>query len=297
MPESINAHLAVMRSAFSTACAAAKVPDGRVSASIASREAGCSVILQKGSETMCFALIPCINSGMAYYTITSTGTPPTDTVAAADIFTYDEANKGGTGAERCDRFRVVSAAMRLSSINSAQYNNGWFEAIRVQTDYIDADVDASAINNKTNFGTLNIAFENNLMKSTRWCSHPSYVTGKLADLYKHQFYLQSQSDREFNRTAGANVSANYLGFDVNMDTVLVRVYAGSNVGTGSVKAAIHCHVVHHIEMNYDASSEKARYHSQCMSAPQLVAKVDASIKKDSKASIIRSPNSYGVNTY
>jgi hypothetical protein len=84
----------------------------------------------------------------------------------------------------------------------------------------------------------------------------------------------------------------YTGIDTNLDVVLIRVFT-----SGSDNCAIHYHVVSHWEMVYDASSERCRFHSQCISAPNLVSKVDASIKKDPKASIICSPNAYGINPY
>jgi hypothetical protein len=319
MPESINAQLAVMRSAFSTATAAAKVPDGKCTASIGAREAACNVQMgETGVNTMVFVLQPNIAAGLAIYSKTedtsgpapapSTGIVTTlGTTSIRKIVTFDAANKpqqtGGVDSTRAqhqarpDRFRLVSAALRLSCVNTAQFNGGWFEAVRVATDYqILAGAPAAAIVPEYDVreGCLhpNNNWENGVMSSDRWPNHPSYVTGKLSDLYKHQFYLQPQGDRDFVRL-NQEVST-LAGFDTCFDSIVIRIHVAETAG---VTKAIHWHTVHHHEMIYDPTSDRCRYHSHCFQAPRLVEKVDNAIKKDPKASIIRSPNSYGVNPY
>ena len=304
MVDSLNAHLAVMRSPFSTATAAAKVPDGRTSASIASREAACSVHVQSATaNAIIFVLQPCIAAGGAIYEASATASPntgaATGSLTLARTIQYNPSNAALNTAEglqaRPDKFRIVSAGMRLSCVNSAQFNNGWFEAVRVPTDYTFPDSGSTMEFSTTGGSTVPdpALFESGIMISDKWCTHPSYVTGKLTDLYKHQFYLQTNNERDFKRSAGTD-DASSLGYDTSFDIVLVRVFS---TGGGTVPNAIHYHIVHHIEMMYDATNEKSRYHSFCHSSPALVTKVDSSIKKDPKASSIRSPNSFGVNPY
>jgi hypothetical protein len=317
---SINAHLAVMRSAFSTATAAAKVPDGRVSNSIASRESACNVFIGDAAQDgIIFALVPSISCGMVAYDYTGpraaiigTGTaanPQFPAVVNATalvrqdssttaIYDSNNAIANIATANAPDRYRVVSAALRLSCINASEYNNGWFEAIRVPSEYTSGDM--AEVTNA--FGPPNSpaqigrvpanGFENGILISSRWCTHPSYVTGKLSNLYKHQFYLQPQADREFVRHVPAADNQHEQCLDRNFDTILVRIRATT---TALVPLAIHWHCVHHLEIQHDAGSLASRYHSQCFNAPNLVSKVDAQIKKDPKASIIRSPNSFAYN--
>lgn len=323
---SINNHLAVMRSAFSTVTASAKVPDGRVSASIAQREAACNVVIQGASDkALIFALYPGLSGGLSVFKISNGTSTTTGTGASTSIegvvsqlaqikFDSNLANNAANAPLMPEKFRCVSAALRLSCVNSAQFNNGWFEAIRVPTDYksiAEGTTQTTAVapsttkpDNQTSDMAIDtslaegvaapdVKFENNLFTSTAWCNHPSYVTGKLVDLYKHQFYLQSTAEREFVRVAHRPDL-----LDINMDLVLIRVYSTAAQSSGvTLTNAIHYHCVHHFETVYDAGSEKCRYHSQCLAAPKLVEKVDKSIKKDPKASIIRSPNAYGVNPY
>lgn len=311
---SLNANLAVMRSAFSTATTAAKVPDGRATSSVSTRECASNCIIAASTEsTWCFCLLPSINCGLISYKLTTTPAV-TGANAAPATSTWSQAGEANTmgiydknlwtsqltsaSAEAPERFRLVSNALRLSCVNASEWNNGWFEAVRVPTDYKTSEF--MAVNDPADGMVVmttiprivdnNNAWENGIIRSSRWVQHPSYVCGKLANLYKHQFYCQTMTnDRDFVKAC-----ENVGGCDTNFDTVLIRVHTTST-GANAVPLAIHWHVVSHIEMLYDAQSASCRYHSACYSAPKLVEKVDASIKKDPKASAIRSPNSFAYN--
>lgn len=291
MSTSLNAHLAVQRSAFSTATAAAKICDGRTSGSIATREAACNVnIADAANGCTFFVLHPTLSGGLTIFESPSGTTAPTNYKTHVQFDANNAIPPQLGNALSPEKFRCVSAALRLSCVNSAQFNNGWFEAIRVPTDYNGNDWNDLG---EGDYPTPKPTIETNLLISSRWCNHPSYVTGKLADLYKHQFYLQANGDREFEKL-------NWFGngtvvIDTNMDMVFVRVHV--QIAPNNVPNAIHYHSVHHFEMMYDATSDKCRYHSQCIAAPAVVSRVDVAIKKDPKASMIRSPNSYGVNPY
>lgn len=295
-----------MRSAFSTATAAAKVPDGRVSNSIASREAACNCFIgDVTQDRVVFVLQPSIAVGSLRYDIVqgATNLDPTVPVRANDQTTtalFDANNfvSNAANANAPDKYRIVSAAMRLSCVNASEYNNGWFEAIRVPTEYSTNEYSMMSGQEIGQVGIANIGrvpnptWEDNIMVSSKWCNHPSYVTGKLSNLYKHQFYLQPIADREFVRNSPIGDVNASDGLDRNFDTVLIRISATTNA---LIPLGIHWHTCFHIETQHDAGSASARYHSQCFSAPNLVAKVDAQIKKDPKASIIRSPNSFAYN--
>jgi hypothetical protein len=286
---SVNSHLACMRNAFSTACAGPKVPDGRVSASLAMKEAACEVyVFPAGVNKVIFCLMPGLRVGLSIYPIatTTTGTPPVVTTtlqAGAFLHTGIEGTSFTSVAQEApDKFRLVSGGLRLSAVNAAEYNNGWFEAIRVDSRI--RPTDWVTLNGGSTPAT---GFENGLLTSSNWCNHPSYVTGRLSNLYKHQFNLQNINNRDFI-SANANATAN-ANYDDGFDIVLVRI---SSVATTTIQPAIHYHMCANWETVYDAGTQGSKWHSPCLAAEGLVKKVDQAIKRDPKASIIRSPNSF-----
>jgi hypothetical protein len=86
MPESINAQLAVMCSAFSTATAAAKVPDGKYTASIGAQEVACSLQTAAENEsTMIFGLQSNIIGELVIYSVLNVAIVQTAIAAAVSI--------------------------------------------------------------------------------------------------------------------------------------------------------------------------------------------------------------------
>jgi hypothetical protein len=293
---SINSNLAVMRNAFSTASINPKVPDGKVASSTAVREATCSVFsFPSGVTRTVFVLQPTLSHSLSTFPFlpavaaNPTATPPVLPRAAGFFGTAvahsDELLSTNSNAPNYpDKWRIVSCALRLSCINASEYNNGWFEAIRYNpksssfataTGSNGASIGLTAFVNDT---------EGNLMNSASWANSPSYVTGKLANLYKHQFNLHTTSDREFV-TGGPDRQID------NFDVILVRVHALA-ASTTSPAPAIHYHEVTNYECVYDAGSSLSRFHTHGPISPKLVEKVDTAIKRDPKASVIRSPSSY-----
>ncbi len=287
---SLNAHLAVQRNAFSTAATAPKLCDGRVSHSCTLREAGVTVTKTEDTEALFFCLFPCITGG--FWSMDTAGANMKFHVAGSENFLNGVGNAKNAPDQAADKFRLVSAGMRLSCINASENNEGYFEAVRYVTDGRDIDF----INMTQGTATVKIPntaltgasqLGSGILTSSRWPNHPTYVTGKLRDLYKHMFYLQPQQDREMNQL---DPTLKDYGFDKNFDMILVKVSA---IPTSTVPIAVHAHTVHNWEVQYDANQSSSRYHSPCMSFPSAVRAVDKALKRDPKASQIRSPNQYG----
>jgi hypothetical protein len=290
---SINSNLAVMRNAFSTAAVNPKVPDGKVSCSSAMREATCNVhTFGAAVVTTTFVLTPQLSHVLSIYpqtaAVAAAGT--TAAVAAsynADSIVYHKHNPEllntniGQG-NHPDKWRVVSCALRLSCVNAAEYNNGWFEAIRYSPKV--ASFEATPAGANAGMHRLRVNAENDLLLSSSWANSPSYVTGKLANLYKHQFNLHSVGDREY-------ITASTTSYLDDFDCILVRVHAAVQ-STTAPAAAIHFHTVTNYETVYDAGAAMSRFHTPSHSNYALVKKVDSAIKRDPKASVIRSPSSY-----
>jgi hypothetical protein len=207
-----------------------------------------------------------------------------------------------------DKFRIVSAGLRINAINNAEANNGWFEAIRINPGY---EISECALFKKDNnrerwgIGVDHNKFANRVFAvGSNWANLPGYVTGKLRDIGKHMFYLQSTTvDRRFEdleesfSTKSRSVDTSVIcqlhngptasqGFDRSIDTILVRIHTTvTNAVVGD--CMVHVHSVINYESTYDNSSPLARFQSSCISAESAVSAVDRAIKRDSKPSIIR----------
>ena len=287
---SIQGSLAVMRNAFSTASVGAKIPDGAVSFSLTERLAtAAQEVSPNGILTL--ALTPSLFDHYQVAlnkTVAASAGPPA--VAASSITfnpsetTLHDSDAASKTASNIDRFRLVSAAMRLTCINGSETLNGWFEAIRVNCEYADADV---ASDGYVAIGGI----EDAIVSSTNWAQSPSYVTGRLRDIGKHTFYLKNINNHEFIPTNDAR-----KGLDPNYDIVLIRIHSIAVPGTDSAaqaqQTAVHVHVVKNWELVYDAKSPLSRYHTSCPVWKSGVDNVKKAMARDPKASMIRAASAY-----
>jgi hypothetical protein len=287
---SIQGSLAVMRNAFSTASVGAKIPDGAVSFSLTERLATAA---QETSPNgiLTFALTPSLIDHYQVARNKSTAAQVGPPAVAATEITFDnspttlhEGDASSKTSANIDRFRLVSGALRLTCINGSETLNGWFEAIRVNCEYADSNVNSD--------GHIAIAgIEDAIVSSTNWAQSPSYVTGRLRDIGKHTFYLKNINNHEFIPTNDAR-----KGLDPNYDIVLVRIHSIAVPGTGAAaeaqQTAVHVHVVKNWELVYDAKSALSRYHTSCPVWKAGVENVKKAMARDPKASMIRAASAY-----
>jgi len=274
---SVPGSLAVMRNAFSTATASAKIPDGSVSHSITERAATASAVLSPAGRVT-FILAPSLTTHIQY----STDSPPPNSTAVLNVTsvpndnhtvaTDGDASVAGKG--NIDQWRMVSAGLRLACINGSDTLNGWFEAIRVTSSYtVEADTT----------GILEAGFESNILNSPNWANHPSYVTGRLRDIGKHTFYCQPTERYQFSKTGAC--------FDKNYDIVLVRCYSLAS-DQAAQQTGLHYHVIHNYELCYDANSSLSRFQTGCPVFLKGVEGTRRAMTKDVKASMIRAASAY-----
>lgn len=313
-------HCAVMRNPFSTAVAAARMPDGVPTLSTSSRYSASREATDIAGDCK-ILLYPGFYSGLA-----TINTPAGETVPASAHYFFDIPSRGTvhtdavtTGGETKlkhstavpQQYRIVSQGLRLSLINNSLDNDGWFEAIRVSPgdsthDYLmfNATTPANNVSVKivANPGTI----ENALLMTTDWSMHASYISGKLRDIHKYTFMLHRDDDGSFIDideepelvSAGTGTGANnVIGIrrnagqanwfiDRNMDMVMIRAHCTASA-TAPLK--LHLHVMQHVEECFEAGSDLYRF----MSAPPvnrtLVQNVLRAIKSDIKPAMVRSP--------
>lgn len=336
---SCSEDLAVMRNPFSTATISPKVPDGQANMSTGCRAQNAAqyemndnnkpsyIILSPGLQVMANCIFS--NNGAWNHKVMSN----LDT----QVQWQRQAPQGGTVDELrrpidmpC-KWRIVSAGARVTLINNRLDDDGWFEAIRLRkpmsADHTVIYNIAAAQPNETVTGlpvktvgrvitSLNIRQtpEVAIASATNWPENPSYITGKLKDINKHLFYLQTvNNDRKFtelessytNTTQDAAILGqedNYPGFggrigvaqeafvdanfDQNFDKIIIRIHA--NVGP-TMPATIHLHTITNYEYVWDTDSSMAKFMTNCMNKADMVLKTDHAIKSDIKPTILRLP--------
>lgn len=334
----LNQHLALQRNAFSTATTAPKICDGRLSSSTSERQ--CTSFTNSAADgKMLFMLQPnLINpiislgtnggpSSFTYHTISDFTTDSSPVVAATNNLAGADTTSTPNNILKVDspdypqRFRLVSAGMRITPINNSESNNGWFEAIRVPASYAFENLDVSLVTGTpatAGFVTLSISsFGDGIaLDNTNWCNFPGYVAGKLRDIQKHMFYLQASDEHEVHefpdrptvysyfpsRLSGtpskffplANVTSGQINIDKTFDVVLVRVRT-TEVENENVASLVHVHTVHNWELVYGSKTSRSKTHTACIPAPNAVVAVDRQMKRDIKPSSIRLPSKYGYS--
>lgn len=331
-----------MRNPFSTATLTPKVPDGQ-----ATMSTGCRTQSAQQFEMHASGALILLQPG-----VTCMATAAFQKNSLWDSLTWDnkdkmaklKINQAPTSGQNltCTRgplqptqWRLVSSGARLTLINNRLDDDGWFEAIRVKRNISSASVRVSntpasapaAYAAGTN-DSLCVQAEPGLFYpeiTTNWPENPSYITGKLKDINKHLFYLQTQrNDRKFvewEKTYTVAVSGapqtggtpepptasqagvyEYLGagltqdissdrlvdhhFDPSFDYIVIRINA---ICSTTAPCTIHVHTISNYEYVWDSDSDMAKFMTNCHAKPDLVLKTDAAIKSDVKPTMLRLP--------
>ena len=200
-------------------------------------------------------------------------------------------------------WRTVSQALRLTLINNCEANDGWFEAIRIDTPEETAQWDfvnqGAAVNNiqevavcpkqvrdetnaaevtpadplsAFNTGAQNVSVAgHDVQRMGSYATHPTYVTGKLKDIHKYIFQLRPNR-REHEMTqlppVKESVSAAADGLiDNNFDSIIIKIYGRSFPSTANadevVNTRIHAHLISNQEIVFDEQTPLSRYHTNC----------------------------------
>jgi hypothetical protein len=159
--------------------------------------------------------------------------------------------------------RLVGAAVKFSLLNNADQNEGYWEAVRVPFNWNDLTVRAGTVGTDPITGSLD--FSGAITSAgTDFSQHSSYQTGKLKDLYKYQFKLNSLTTEHpftdptpIGSPVGTTITpAVQQGFiDESFDIVLIRVY-GRNEAT--LPSVIRYEVVSNQEVVWKENSQTAR---------------------------------------
>lgn len=153
------------------------------------------------------------------------------------------------------QWRTVSAGLRLSLVNNAITNEGWFECARITLPKESAGWDLSETFAAGNFYPKHVG-KNSFIPTdiNSLKNHPSYATGKLRDIDHVLFNLRANADvHEFNTLKdGSSTNEAYRYVDEGFDAIWIRVH-----GVAGTTKLLFNYVLNQ-EIVYDEAAELAR---------------------------------------
>lgn len=211
---------------FNTRMTQPKLLDGatRRSSGLRFRSTGNITLEGQGLDNY-LVLFPCFSQGVSWRRINDT-----DYSYATPYPNHMQVGTDRTNVKMC---RLVSSGLKLSLMNNADDNEGYWEAIRIPLDAIEwADVAAPALEDGVVHLPSNATFPN-------MANYYSFQSGLLRDLDRFLFKLNStQADHPFvnvsvdNVNQGAPTSSGL--FDRNFDVIVIRLVGRINATTPSV---------------------------------------------------------------
>jgi hypothetical protein len=130
----------------------------------------------------------------------------------------------------CKSVRTVGVALRLSLVNSADQNEGYWEAARIPTSALDfkfteTDPGPPALYNSAVSMTLaNVDLSN----------YATYLTGKLRDIHRYQFKLNAiDNDINFSHLTSEPPLINQFVSE-QWDTIIIKIHGRVEIGAPSM---------------------------------------------------------------
>jgi hypothetical protein len=287
--------LAMYHDPFSRATKQPKIPDGKANESLGFQTQAVLEAVASSSD-LHFLLYPGQDAGLVIAgDLQSDGAFATQKYnvvgfTGSNGMNWNSVSTAGGIAAMQDNYawwRCVSSGLRLSLLNPAEEDDGWWEAVRVTepmetTDYQLTTKDTSA--NRTSQGTIAPTRLLNKMINRNLVNERSYTTGLLRDLKKHVFSLHGVKDEHDLRQQSeyhdfqADDITNFDSVDVvgtfdigkgdikdiintvidpGYDMIYIRVKGRS----GTNKSRLHVNVVSNQEITFGADERESRFHT------------------------------------
>jgi hypothetical protein len=289
--------MAVMKNAFSSATNAPRIPDGKEAMSTGQRfQAIREFQMAEGKSAMTFNLFGALGAGAHVQNAKGTVGQLFDTTLFYNnhgtLTNRNSATEWSqTEGQEINKWRLVSQAIKLVLVNNSDENDGWWEAIRIPVDNDAGDWMQMVGTTSVTDGSSAVAEPLSVLMPKRqvidydFVSHPTYMSGKLKDIHKMTFQLNSTSgSHEFTKmkkkfvldnetrlsdatglfsTDTTDVSAFVdQAMDMQFDRLVIRI----NGRTGTSAAAgtgtrILAHVISNQEVIYEPGTFATRFHA------------------------------------
>lgn len=304
--------LSVFRNPFSVATSSPRIPDGKVESSIGIKSQGRleikpSWVGEDASDGITHLFIyPGLGSGLIVYKHTGEGLRQYEVVGYKDHGHIESSNLGsGTtnlnrtfeNIDHISKWRLVSQGVKLECVNNDDFNDGWFEAVRLSEPIDEENWMICLSNNSTDWDTNTVVapairYLDGDLKTRNLVDEPSYTMGRLKDIHNLEFHLQpTNNDPDFNKMsqntllyqtvdtlnpdqAISSVNApHYYAYmrggkpecrnlvndyiDRNHDCVYVRIH-----GRTDGETRILAHVVSNQELKFSGDQRESKYESK-----------------------------------
>jgi hypothetical protein len=171
--------------------------------------------------------------------------------------------------------RLVGSAGRFSLLNNADQNEGYWEAVRVPFNWSDLTVRQGGVATDPVTGSLD--FSGAIAAAgADFSQHSTYQTGKLKDLHKYQFKLNSTTNEHpftdpsvigTGLISDVPLSTQQKGWiDETFDLVLIRVFGRNEAALPSV---IRYEIVSNQEVVWKENSQVARLMTRSFAYPDM----------------------------
>jgi hypothetical protein len=275
--------LQVYRYPFSVATSNPKVPDGKLTSSLGLK------IQHVGSNQAAdqlFVMAPLLNHHGHRYTVgTTTRENVTWNLGSRSTTAADGVNKLVTFDHFAEDYRIVSKALKLRCISSDDFNDGYWEAIRIPSNDRKRNYFQNPVATATP-GEYEIkevaaypAYLTTLIAKQNWLINPTYQSGKIKNLGQYEFRLQPEKEEhemisvphhieykaaEINADTGELLTdghdlAHLFDFltDDQFDTIAIRIH-------GRAETQILSHWVTNVEVRPREQSEANVFSTECV---------------------------------
>lgn len=162
------------------------------------------------------------------------------------------------------KWRIVSHALKISLINNAEENDGWWEAIRINPDVKDGSYVSGSVG--PFYGILggvnatSLPFVPDLLEN--WTQHPTYISGRLREIHTVMFKLNSTStDHDFLPLKNDGAISDLL--DPAYDCILIRINGRITSESDNSKTRLLFHGVSNQELIYKDNAVLQQYATPC----------------------------------
>ena len=197
-----------------------KLLDGKVARSSGIRLRATGEITCAGTGTTYIALVPGMSNVLAWQVDEAEG-PITPQPFAGHMDTVaDRAN--------VKQIRSVGTALRLSLVNSADQNEGYWEAARIPTCHMDFSFE---VKNGVTTSAVHLAMGGS--GNVDLSNYSTYQTGKLRDIHRFQFKLNAiDNDITFSRCVAEPPTIEQM-LSEQWDTIIIKVHGRVEAGAPS----------------------------------------------------------------